>query len=120
MIQLDTSVIIDALSGKKRSGSRLRKFFEASERIHLSAPVLFEWRRGPRTPQEIADQEDLFPTDEVIAFSSTEAMIAADLYRQLKRPRGREIDIAIAACAIAHNASLWTLNPKDFQDIPDM
>jgi predicted nucleic acid-binding protein len=38
----------------------------------------------------------------------------------MKRPRGREIDIAIAACAIANNASLWTLCPEDFSDVPGL
>jgi predicted nucleic acid-binding protein len=38
----------------------------------------------------------------------------------LKNPRRREIDIAIAACAVAQGASFWTLNPRDFQDFPDL
>jgi len=49
-----------------------------------------------------------------------EAALAADLYRRLKRPRQREIAIAIAACAIAWNAAFWTLNPEDFTDIPGL
>ena len=32
----------------------------------------------------------------------------------------REIDIAIAACAIRHEAALWTLNTADFADIPGL
>ena len=43
---------------------------------------------------------------------------AAAIYRALPSPRGREIDIAIAACAIEHDAALWTRNPADFRDIP--
>jgi len=82
--------------------------------------VLFEWRRGPRIPEEIEDQESLFPTDQIIPFGPAEALLAADLYRKLKRARGREHDIAIAACAIAHDARLWTLNPTDFKDIPKL
>ena len=35
----------------------------------------------------------------------------------MTRGRGREIDLAIAATAIAQNASLWTLNSEDFRDI---
>ena len=46
--------------------------------------------------------------------------IAANVYRRASRARGREVDIAIAACAIAHRAHLWTLNPDDFRDIPGL
>jgi predicted nucleic acid-binding protein len=28
--------------------------------------------------------------------------------------------LAIAACAIAHDAVLWTLNRSDFADMPDL
>ncbi len=118
MIHIDTSALIDALTGEKRSEPRLRHFIEDGERLHLSALVLFEWRRGPRLPEEIEDQESLFPSSEIIPFGSAEALLASDLYRKLKRARGRELDIAIAACAIAHDARLWTLNPADFKDIP--
>jgi predicted nucleic acid-binding protein len=120
MILLDTSALIDALTGPRRSGGRLRQLIEDGERLTLSSIVLFEWRRGPRTQEEIADQEALFPTAESIPFGSTEGLAAADLYRKLKRPRGREIDIVIAVCAIVHNAKLWTLNPADFKDIPNL
>ena len=44
----------------------------------------------------------------------------SELYRRLRRPRHREIDLAIAACAIVHGAELWTLNPQDFRDIPGL
>ena len=120
MIHLDTSVLIDALTGPRRSGPRLRQLVEDGERLTLSSIVLFEWRRGPRTQEEIADQEALFPAAESIPFGSTEGLAAANLYRKLKRARGREIDIVIAACAVVHNAQLWTLNPADFKDIPDL
>ena len=52
--------------------------------------------------------------------ASVEAEIAAKLYRQISRPRGREMDLAIAACAIAFEIPLWTLNRKDFADIPGL
>ena len=120
MIHLDTSSLVDSLTGTRRSQSRLRKLIESSERIHVSALVLYEWRRGPRLPQELEDQEELFPLEQAIAFGSQEAILAADLYRKIKRPRGREVDIAIAACALTHKAALWTLNPADFKDIPNL
>ena len=120
MIHLDSSALIDALTGARRSGMRLRQLIHEGERILISSIVIFEWRRGPRTPDELSDQEALFPTSESIPFGPAEAMQAADFYRMVKRPRGREIDIAIAACAVAHNAQLWTLNPQDFKDIPNL
>ena len=46
--------------------------------------------------------------------------MAADVYRKVTRPRGRELDIAIAACALTQGASLWTLNHDDFHDIPGL
>ena len=120
MIHLDTSVLIDAFTGPRRAARRLRQLVEAGERIFLSALVLYEWRRGPRLSQEIADQEALFPSTETVPFGSAEASMASELCRRLKRARGREIDIAIAACAIAHDSWLWTANPTDFKDIPNL
>ena len=120
MIHLDTSVLIDALTGPKRSGPRLRQLIEDGERVNLSSIVAFEWRRGPRTPEEIADQEALFPTSDSIPFGADEAIVASEAYRKVNRPRGREFDIAIAAAAIVHNAMLWTLDPADFRDIPNL
>ena len=57
--------------------------------------VLYEWLRGPRTVAELRVQEELFP-------------------------RGRDLDLAVAACALVHEAALWTLNPKDFIDVPGL
>jgi predicted nucleic acid-binding protein len=120
VIHLDTSALVDALSGPRRSAGRLRGFIEQRERILLSSLVLYEWRRGPRIPEEIKDQEALFPSLLTVPFGPREASLAADLFRGLPRARGREIDLAIAACAIVQGAALWTLNRDDFADIPGL
>jgi predicted nucleic acid-binding protein len=120
MIHLDSSVLIDVLTGPKRSAPRLRRLIEDGERVFISSIVCYEWRRGPRMPEELEDQEALFPAEDGIGFGSDEALVAADAYGRVRRPRGREIDIAIAACAIVHGAELWTLNHRDFQDIPGL
>jgi predicted nucleic acid-binding protein len=117
VIVLDTSVLVDSLSGPKRSAPRLRIVIEQGQRILVPSLVLYEWLRGPRLPSEIAAQEALFPSEGVIVFGFQEAALSAQLYQALRRPRGREIDIAIAACAIARDAELWTLNTSDFKDI---
>ena len=120
MIHLDTSTLVDALTGSRRSAPALRRAIEDGERVQMSTIVLYEWLRGPRRTAELDDQEALFPREGTIVFDSESAAIAARLYTQLSRARGREIDLAIAACAIAHGASLWTLNRSDFSDVPGL
>ena len=120
MILLDTSVLIEALAGPKRCAPALRSAIERGERILLPALVLYEWLRGPRTPRQLAAQEALFPREASIPFGAGEAATAAALYSRMGRARGREIDLAIAACALVRGASLWTLNLEDFEDVPDL
>ena len=120
MIHLDTSVLIDAFTGPRRSAGPLRRLVEEGERIAVSTIVLYEWLRGPRQPDELQTQEALFPAAGAVSFGPSEAGRAAELYRALPRARGRELDLAVAACALVHAASLWTLNPEDFRDIPDL
>jgi predicted nucleic acid-binding protein len=120
VILLDTSVLIDGLTGPRRSAPALRKAIERGERILIPSLVLYEWLRGPRLHEEIAAQEALFPSESAIPFESREAALSAKLYNSLRRPRGREIDLAIAACAISREAELWTLNTADFEDIPNL
>lgn len=86
----------------------------------LSTIVLYEWLRGPRTPAELAAQDELFPAATAVAFGVEEAAVAASLYRRLTRARGRELDLAVAACALTNNGAIWTLNPSDFRDIPGL
>jgi len=120
VIVLDTSVLIDCLTGPKRSAPLLRKVIEDGERLLLPSLVLYEWLRGPRLKAELDAQEALFPSQSAVPFGLAEATRAAALYRKLQRPRGREIDLAIAATAICRECSLWTLNAVDFQDIPGL
>jgi predicted nucleic acid-binding protein len=120
MIHLDTSALVDALTGPRRSLDRMAALVDRGHRLGLSTIVLYEWLRGPRTPAELTARDELFPDEAVVQFGMAEAHMAAQLYTRVRRARGREIDLAIAACALAHEASLWTLNRSDFRDIPDL
>jgi predicted nucleic acid-binding protein len=115
---VDTSFLIDSLAGSRRSGPLLRRAVAEGERLVVSSLVLYEWLRGPRTAEELADQELLFPAAAALPFDAEDAKLTAEIFRSLRRARGREIDIAIAATAIRHDIPLWTLNPSDFEDIP--
>jgi predicted nucleic acid-binding protein len=120
VIHLDTSVLIDALTGPRRSMPALRRVVADGIRLGVSAVVLYEWRRGPRTERELAIEQALLGPEVTAGFSEVEAQLAADLYRRVTRSRGREIDLAIAACAIGQGAQLWTLNTTDFRDVPNL
>ena len=118
IVHLDTSVLLSAIGGP--AAPALRRAIAGRHRLQVAAPVLYEWLRGPRTEAELEFQEGLFPSAEAIPFAASEAHQAAILYSSVKRARGREIDLAIAACAIVHGAALWTDNPGDFSDLPDL
>lgn len=120
MILLDTSALIDCLCGNKTAATAVRRALAGGERIVLATLVLYEWLRGPRTIEEVAAQEALFPADGAIVFGPEEAERAATLYHVVPRARGREVDIAIAACALVWEATLWTRNVDDFRDIPGL
>ena len=120
MILLDTSVLIDSLSGPKRSAPALREAIALGERVAVPSLVLYEWLRGPRIPEELSAQEALFPSEAAVHFGPEEASLAARLYGSVPRPRGREIDLAIASCAITWDAVLWTHNVGDFADVPGL
>jgi predicted nucleic acid-binding protein len=119
-VHVDTSALVDALTGPRRSLDVLIGLAEEGHRLSVSAIVLYEWLRGPRAREELAVQEELFPRERAVAFGPAEAAIAARLYAAVKRPRGREIDLAVAACALQDGAALWTLNREDFRDLPDL
>ena len=120
IVHVDTSALIDALTGPRRSLDDLVGLVDEGHRLMLSTIVLYEWLRGPRTRSELAAQEELFPSDGAVPFGVAEAALAARLYRDGSRARGREIGLAIAACALAQSAAIWTLNPGDFRDIPGL
>src|SRR5206468_2714396 len=79
-VHIDTSALVDALTGPRRSLDVLTRLAEEGNRLSLSAIVLYEWLRGPRTHQDLAAQEDLFPRARAVPFGAEQAARAARLY----------------------------------------
>jgi len=53
-------------------------------------------------------------------FGAEEARAAGSIYQRVRRARTREVDIAIAACAVQYGAALWTLKEAAVHDIPGL
>lgn len=119
-IHLDTSVLVAAFTGARPAFTALTRLVTGDHRLGMSTIALYEWERGPRSPDELDVQRAIVPPDGVCEFGEAEALLAGSLYRAVSRARGRDLDLAIAACAITHDAVLWTLNRKDFADIPGL
>jgi predicted nucleic acid-binding protein len=120
LVHLDTSVLIDAFTADRPSLARLREATAGGDVLTFSAIVHYEWLRGPRTPEEREAVAAFFEADRLAPFGPREAERAARLYRQVKGARRRQADLAITACALEHDAALWTLNRGDFADIPGL
>lgn len=120
MILLDTSILLAALTGPRPQLGKLRQRLAAGQSMAISSLVLFDWRLGPRTPEELASQEELFPSANALPFGAEEATLAAVLYRQIPSGRAGAMAIAIAACALRQEAALWTLHREAFAGIPGL
>jgi predicted nucleic acid-binding protein len=120
VILLDSSVLVDAFCGERRSAGSIRGAIDGGDRIVVPSLVFYEWLRGPRLPQELEAVEALLPRESALPFGPEESSLAARLYRSVPRARGREVDLAIAAHALLAGATVWTLNVRDFADIPGL
>ena len=120
MIMIDSSALVDSLCGARASEDRLIDLMAEGESFLLSTITLYEWFRGPRSAEELFWRELLFPDHKAVVFGPVEATIAAEIFRNVRSPRRREVDIAIAATAISRNVPFWTLNRRDFEDIPGL
>jgi predicted nucleic acid-binding protein len=120
LIHVDTSVLVDAFTGPRRSLAPLESATIKGEVVTFCSIVLYEWLRGPRTEDEVETVRAFFETDRLATFGERDARTAAALFRQVKRARQRQADLAIAACAIEDGAALWTLNAADFDDVPGL
>lgn len=85
-----------------------------------------------RKPQSVIVREAIAhyaAREDILSAGERERLLAA-LRRIRSRPPTRpasevdrelrDMDIAIAACAIEQRARLWTLNPNDFRDLPGL
>ena len=117
-ILVDTSVIIEFLRKDKKEKSWLWKIKETSV-CFISSITLFELLSGAKTDKQVEDIDKITKWIESIYFDDEIAMVAASMFKNLKR--NNQIidyrDIFIAATAKFCNLKLATLNISHFNRI---
>jgi predicted nucleic acid-binding protein len=83
IVHLDTSALVDALTGPRRSLEALAALVEDGHRLGLSTIVLDEWLRGPRSSAELVVQDELIGEAATVPFGVAEARLSAQLYRRV-------------------------------------
>lgn len=117
-VHVDTDFLIYALGTAGPERRRLHEIAASGQVVEISAIAWYEFSRGPRTPDQLATARAFFADDAIVPFSERLAAMAAEVFRQLGSPRRRAADIAIGVTAASRDATLMSLNAKDFAGIP--
>jgi tRNA(fMet)-specific endonuclease VapC len=120
MILLDTNVVVAFLNG---DNSILKRIKDEIDRIALSSLVVAELDYGAKASQRAKENlEKLYrflDVVQVVPFDIECAKIFGSIKSKLRnigKPTG-EVDVLIAATAMAHKATLVTANKKHFENI---
>ena len=120
MILLDTNIIVAFLNG---DNSILKRIKDEIDRIALSSLVVAELDYGAKVSQRAKHNlEKLYQfvdVVQVVPFDIESAKIFGSIKSKLRnigKPTG-EVDVLIAATAMAHKATLVTANRKHFENI---
>ncbi len=120
MILLDTNIVVAFLNG---DNSILKRIKDEIDRIALSSLVVAELDYGAKASQRAKENlEKLYrflDVVQVVPFDIECAKICGSIKSKLRnigKPTG-EVDVLIAATAMAHKATLFTANKKHFENI---
>lgn len=126
MIMLDSNVIIELLNRQSSISDQLLATIKSQndDNIAISSLVYEEVLFGVLKKLKLDKLPNIHPLGQfpVLPFSKKDAEVAAHVELEMekqgmKKPRA---DAFIAASAISRNASLFTLNLKDFVGIPNL
>ena len=116
---VDSSFVIDYLSGDAGAGARWQRAFEDGDEPVVTEIVVCEVRTGLRQDEESILRAFLEPVEFVQP--GPEAALVAGRWRREARSTGRSLSLAdalIAAAADAAGAAVLTRNVRDFALTP--
>jgi predicted nucleic acid-binding protein len=113
VIHLDTNVLIGLADAETPVVRAVGRWLDAGEELAVSAVAWFEFSCGPLDDEALGLIEHVL-SGRVVAFNSSQAQRAADLFNGAGRKRASRWDCMIAAAAIEGGARLATLNAADF------
>jgi tRNA(fMet)-specific endonuclease VapC len=121
MVVLDTNIIIDHLRQPPGTDTILKKVVLEKDELALSVLSVQELYEGKSTRDAMAKEliQVTVSSFRILAYTFETAQRAGELARDLERPISFP-DAAIAATAILNEASLLTLNIKDFEGIENL
>lgn len=123
MVVLDTNIIIDHLrqGGKRETALMAVAHYIDKENLAISLITIQELYEGISTKERNKEEYLLAVITplRILPYTFEIAQLAGEVARDLNHPI-ELADAAIAASAIVYNASLYTLNKKDFQGIPNL
>jgi tRNA(fMet)-specific endonuclease VapC len=122
LIFLDTNICIYAMRGEP--APLVRRFLAWSSEIHVSAIVVAELEYGvvnsTRHVENAARLAKFLDKVNVVDWDHASARAYAQIRFALKAQPISTEDMMIAACAIAHNATLITNNLREFARVPNL
>ncbi len=117
----DTDVIIDYFSGVEPIASTVGKLME-TDRLAITSITVFELYAGVIGTKRIGQIDALLAAIRVYSFGIEEALVAVEIYNDLKK-KGNLIgieDILIAGICIAGKRKLLTRNKEHFSRIRNL
>ena len=112
MIHLDTSFLIQALRPHSQADATLRGWMKSGEQLAMSTVAWAEFSCGPVDDSALGLAQRVVKM--LVPLDGEHARLAAELFNQSGRRRGSLVDCMIAAAAVVEDASLATLDRRDF------
>ena len=121
MILVESSVLMNAQRLPQSTEARELAALMASGEAAVAGPVIMEYLRGARSPEELEFLAERVVSIDCLEMDQQAWVIAGRLSNRLIRAGAMmtDLDVAIAATAIRHDVPLYTLDGA-FERIPEL